>query len=164
MFVTSFARACLPSVPVLIKILDLPSGLLLSGFFTKTLHTLVFSPVLATCPTHLRIFDLKGDCYILHYFTLTKPVEEIRSCKGTSGLASQRIPGFYAAQIFIIVFRINLLSVLFRSRMKPLAASQSVSLTSILIRSFLLQFKRFTSVSFPFKISEWQLVWISFFI
>ena len=37
--------------------LGLPSGLFPSGFRTKTLYTLLLSPIRATCPTHLILLD-----------------------------------------------------------------------------------------------------------
>ena len=37
--------------------LDLPSGLFLSGFPTKTLYTPLFAPIRTTCPTHLIFLD-----------------------------------------------------------------------------------------------------------
>jgi len=71
---------CSPSIPILSQInpvhaphstswryililsshllLGLPSGLFLSGFPTKILHTPLLSPVLATCPAHLFLLNL----------------------------------------------------------------------------------------------------------
>ena len=50
--------------------LGLPSGLLLSGFPTKTLHALLSSPICATCPAHLILFD---------FITRTELGEEYKS-------------------------------------------------------------------------------------
>ena len=36
----------------------LPSGLFPSGFLTINLYLPIFSPIRATCPTHLILFDL----------------------------------------------------------------------------------------------------------
>jgi hypothetical protein len=38
-------------------LLGLPSGLFSSGFCTNILYTLFFSPIRATCPAHLILFD-----------------------------------------------------------------------------------------------------------
>jgi RsiW-degrading membrane proteinase PrsW (M82 family) len=37
--------------------LGLLSGLFLSGFPTNNLYTFIFSPIRATCPTHLILLD-----------------------------------------------------------------------------------------------------------
>ena len=50
--------------------LGLPSGLLPSGFPTKTLYTPLSSPIRATCPSHLILLD---------FITRTKLGEEYRS-------------------------------------------------------------------------------------
>ena len=44
--------------------LGLPSGLLHSGFLTKTLYTPLSSPIRATCPTHLILLNF----VTLHYW------------------------------------------------------------------------------------------------
>jgi hypothetical protein len=36
-----------------------PSGLFLSGFATNNIYMFLFSPIRATCPTHLILPDLK---------------------------------------------------------------------------------------------------------
>jgi hypothetical protein len=38
--------------------MGLPGGLFLSGFPTKTVYTLLLSPIRATCPIHLILLDL----------------------------------------------------------------------------------------------------------
>ena len=50
--------------------LDFPSGLLPSGFPTKTMHASLLSPKRATCPTHI---------ILLHWITRTIFCEEFRS-------------------------------------------------------------------------------------
>ena len=50
--------------------LGLPSGLLPSGFPSKTLYTGLFSPIRATCPAHL---------ILLHFITRTILGEEYKS-------------------------------------------------------------------------------------
>ena len=44
--------------------LGLSSGLLPSGFPTKTLHALLLSPTRATCPSHLILFDVITGTYL----------------------------------------------------------------------------------------------------
>jgi hypothetical protein len=39
--------------------LGLPSGLFSSGFPTNNVYTFLFSPIRATCPTHLILLDFK---------------------------------------------------------------------------------------------------------
>jgi hypothetical protein len=43
--------------------LGLPSGLFLSGFRTKTLHTFLSPAMRATCPAHLTRLDLPNDIW-----------------------------------------------------------------------------------------------------
>jgi hypothetical protein len=43
--------------------LGLPSGLFPSGFPTNNLYTFVFSPIRATCPAYLILFEAKSTNY-----------------------------------------------------------------------------------------------------
>ena len=46
--------------------LGLPSGLLPSGFPSKTLYTSLSSPIRATCPTHLILLEFITRCFVAH--------------------------------------------------------------------------------------------------
>jgi hypothetical protein len=47
--------------------LVLPSGLFPSEFLTKTLHTLLLSPIYATCPTHLFVLYFKTIVHLVGF-------------------------------------------------------------------------------------------------
>jgi hypothetical protein len=51
--------------------LRLPSGLFPSDFPTNNLYTFLFSPICATCPTHLILFDVKFLSNTSKFFRLT---------------------------------------------------------------------------------------------
>ena len=74
--------------------LGLPSGLLPSGFPTKTLYTLLSSPICATCPAHLILLDFITRTILgEEYKSFSSSLCSLLHCPVTSALLGPNMDG-----------------------------------------------------------------------
>ena len=76
--------------------LGLPSGLLPSGFPSKTLYTHLSSPIHATCPAHLNLLIKQTSC-----ISLLTPWRRALLEKLTGLQLAKKFPAFHGTRMFI---------------------------------------------------------------